>query len=139
MEFLKKQNATLQDEVRSARRSSGNGDGPHIPTMDNERIGRIEGEISGLKHSQTMLLGLVGLVVALVIGFGVYTLQRIDAAGDKLDAVNEKVIALPQQISSELRDLTKTLADVIIATKQAQPPQAPIPTPQQQAPAQSGR
>jgi hypothetical protein len=137
---LRRQMAELQkvaNDVRQNLSVAGGGSGPYLPTMNDERLGRLEGEIGGLKHSQNMLLGSIGLVGALVavvaafvIGFGVYTLQRVDA-------VNDKVNALPGQISSELRDLTKTLADVIIATKQMQPP--PIPPQQSPSPPQSGR
>lgn len=109
--------------------------------MSDERIGRIEGEISGLKHSQNMMLGGVGLVVAMlaivagvVVGFGIYELQRIDQ-------VSKEVGDLPGKISGDLRDITKTLSEAITAAKQAPtqvimvpaplPPPTPQPRPQQ--------
>jgi hypothetical protein len=106
--------------------------------MDSERIGRIEGEISGLKHGQNMTLGGLGLVgalaavvVAAVVGFGIYELQRIDQVGDRLTALNDKVNELPGKISAELRDVTKTLAESITAAKQ-QPQIILMPQPQLQ-------
>jgi outer membrane murein-binding lipoprotein Lpp len=107
------------------------GNDSQIPPDMNERLGRIEGEISGLKHGHAMTLGGLGLVAALVtigvaavIGFGVYELQRIDQ-------LSEKVNELPGKISADLRDLTKTLAQSITAAKQQPPQVILIPTPQQ--------
>jgi len=104
----------LAATVKRDLSSGGGGGNTHMPDMSG-RLGTLEGVVDGLKHGQTQLLVAIGIVAAFVIGFGVYTLQKVDA-------VNEKVGALPAQISSELRDLTKTLADVIIATKSVQPP-----------------
>ena len=105
------------------------GGGPHM--IDMERVSRIEGEIDGLKHGHNMLLGGLGLVGAIIVvlvsiglGIGVYELQR-------LDQLSERVNALPGQISSDLRDITKTLAESITSAKQ-QPPQVIImPAPQE--------
>jgi hypothetical protein len=123
-----------QRDVAEGAIDSGNGGGPYMPDMS-ERLGKLEGEVSGLKHGQNMTLGglglvagLVAIVVAAVVGFGIYELQRIDQVGDRIGALNDKVNELPGKINSDLRDLTKTLADVIIATKQTQtPPPAPPP------------
>jgi hypothetical protein len=90
--------------------SGGDGGDSHIPEMDT-RIGRLEGAIEGLRHSQNLLVGIVSIVALIVIGFGVYELQRIDQLGDK-------VAALPQEINTNLLNLTKTLADSITAAKQ---------------------
>jgi hypothetical protein len=89
--------------------------------MPDERIGRLEGAIDGLRHAQNLTIGAVGILgafiaifTAVVIGLGVYELQRIDQ-------LNDKVSALPGQISAELRDLTKTLAATITAARQPAP------------------
>jgi hypothetical protein len=64
---------------------------------------------------------------------GIYELQRIDKAGDRISALNDKVNELPGKIGADLRDITKTLADVVIGTtKQTQ---QPAPTPPVQQPA----
>lgn len=121
--------AQLEPEIPG----DGNGEGPYMPDMS-ERLGKLEGEVGGLKHGQNMTLGglglvaaLVAIVVAAVVGFGIYELQRIDQVGDRIGAINDKVNELPGKINSDLRDLTKTLADVIIAAKQTQspPPKSP--------------
>jgi hypothetical protein len=129
--LLQAQFAKLKEESERQDRLPGGGGGndTHMPDM-NERMGRLEGEIGGLKHSQNMLLGGIGLVgglvavvAAFVIGFGVYTLQKIDT-------VNEKVGALPGQIQTELLDISKTLAANISAAKQQPPQVILVPTPQ---------
>jgi len=98
----------------------------------NERLGSVEGHLEGLKHVQNMLLGGIGILgtiisvlITVLVGLGVYELQRIDQIGDRIDSVNAKVNELPGKISVELRDITKTLADVIIAAKQPSPPPNP--------------
>ena len=105
-----------------------------------ERLGKVEGEIGSLKHGQNMMLWGLGIVAALliviaasVVGFGVYGLQRIDKVGDRITAFNDKVNGLPGKVGADLRNITKTLGDVIIGTtKQAQQP-APAPPVQQPA------
>jgi hypothetical protein len=91
------------------------------------RVARLEGVVDGLKHGQTQLLVSIGVVAAFVVGFGIYTLQRIDTLSDK---VND----LPGKISSELRDITKTLAESITAAKQTPPQMILLPAPQPPTP-----
>ena len=82
--------------------------------------------MEGARHAQNMTLGVLGLTVALGVGFGVYILQRID----QLDG---KVNALPDQINANLRDITKTLADSITAARSDRQPTVivlPPPSPQ---------
>jgi hypothetical protein len=127
LEFLRRK---LDDANASRAKTEHNGGGPpRGPTMSDERLGKLEGEIEGLKHGQNIMIGGVGLVAAFVIGFGVYTLTRVDQVGDRVDKLSDKVNELPEKISSELRDITKTLAEVITAVKQTQQPQPPPPAP----------
>jgi hypothetical protein len=122
--FLRQQNAELLRQLETSI----------------ERLGKVEGEIGGLKHGQKMTLGGLGIVAALlivvvasVVGFYIYELQRIDHVGDHISALNDKVNELPGKIGADLRDITKTLADVVIGTtKQTQ---QPAPTPLVQPPA----
>lgn len=115
--------ATSPIQFRSIGASTEGG-GDEVPPDINSRLAKLEGEVGGLKHGQTQLLVAVGIVAAFVIGFGFYTIQRVDA-------LNEKVNAIPAQISSDIRDITKTIAESITAAKQ-QPPQVillPAPSP----------
>jgi hypothetical protein len=94
------------------------------------RLAKVEGEFGVLKHSQSMTLcglwivaALLIVVIASVAGFGIYELRRIDQAGDRISALNDKVNDLPGKIGADLRDITKTFADVVLgATKQTQQP-----------------
>jgi hypothetical protein len=102
----------------------GGGDVPHLPNMS-ERLGKLESAVESLRHGQNWTLGAIAILSAFIIGFGVYSLQR-------MDSISDKVSALPLQISADLRDLTKTLAETITAAKQ-QPPQVILmPAPPQQ-------
>lgn len=90
-----------------------------------ERLARLEGALDGLRRHQDFVLAAIALLAALMIGFGVYGLQRIDA-------VDARVSALPGQISADLRDISRTLAASITAAKQSPPaviyiPPAPAP------------
>jgi hypothetical protein len=121
--FLRQQNAELSRQLET----------------NIECIGKVEREIGGLKQSERDALGprdcrrLLIVVLASVVGFGIYELQRIDKAGDRISALNDKVNELPGKIGADLRDITKTLADVVIGTtKQTQ---QPAPTPPVQQPA----
>jgi hypothetical protein len=128
LELLRRQLA----QAKAAERKDevghkGGGDGPHTPKMSDERIGRLEGAVEGLRHSQNMLAGLIALVAAFVIGFGIYTLQKIDTLDDKVNK-------LPGQISADIRDITKTLSEAITAAKQQAPQVIIMPSPQNLAP-----
>jgi hypothetical protein len=133
LEFLQRQlaqqRAALEHERETEGIRKGGGSGPHDPGMETERVARLEGAVEGLRHSQNILAALVALVAAFVIGFGIYTLQKIDNLDDKVNK-------LPAQISSDIRDLTQTLANAITASKQ-QAPQVilmPSPPPKSNAP-----
>jgi hypothetical protein len=124
------------DNPPTITKSSGDG---QTPTEMNERLARVEEAIVGFRHSQNIMLGGLGLIVAILVGmtgigaiFSFYLLGRIDTLSDR-------VTALPSQINSELRDISKTLAQSITAAKQT-PPQVilmpaptlvptPVPTP----------
>jgi hypothetical protein len=95
-------------------RSDAETPGAYIPSMDT-RIGKLEGTVEGLRHSQNLTLGGLTILVAVVLGGFGYMLNRIDA-------LDNRVVELPTKISAELRDISKTLAESIAAAKQ-QPPQ----------------
>jgi hypothetical protein len=103
---------------------SGSGDG-RVPPM-NERLAKLEGVVDGLGRTQEFTLiaviGVGAIIAAFVIGFGIYSLQRIDT-------MNDKIVALPAQINTDLRDITKTLAESITAAKQQQPQIILMPAP----------
>lgn len=108
------------------------GGGPGGGATVGERISRLEAIFEGfkdivdsLRHSQNWTLGAIGLVAALLIGFGAYMLNRMDNLADKVDAV-------PGQINSNMHELTQTLSTAITAAKQQQPQVILVPAPQPQ-------
>src|SRR5262245_26627331 len=100
-----------------------------------ERLGKVEGEIGGLKHGQNMMLWGLGIVAALLIcDRRFYGLQWIDKVGDRITAFNDKVNELPGKVGADLRNITKMFGDVIISTtKQAQQPAHTPPVQQPEA------
>lgn len=97
----------------------------------------VEGGGGGPGGTCTQVQTITFVVLAILASVGIamigYTIKRVDD-------VNEKLSGLPKQIGSELRDITKTVAESITAAKQ-QAPQvillpapAPVPTPPQKAP-----
>src|ERR1700681_4012283 len=90
-----------------------------------EGLGRLESASEGLRHSQNLVIGAAFLVALIIVGLGIYELQRIDQLNDRIDQLSDRigqvstrVTNLPGQISGDLRDLTKTLAESIAAAKQ---------------------
>jgi outer membrane murein-binding lipoprotein Lpp len=128
LDLLRRQLDRISDSLNANEEvlsQHGGGDGRPPMANTDGRIGRLEAAMEGLKHSQNLLAVAVLGVGAILVALGIYSLQRIDT-------ISDRVSALPSQVGSELRDLTKTLADVIIAAKQTQPTTAPPipPTPQ---------
>lgn len=79
-------------------------------------MARLEGAVEGLKHSQNIMLGVLGLAFTIGVFGGGYLLTRVDALGDA-------VSALPQQINSNLIELNKALSESITAARSGQQPQ----------------
>lgn len=133
----------LRAQLERYKRQSG-GDLPPNPPSDgggamtasDSRIGKLEGVVEGLRHGQTLTFAGIGLVVALLLGASIYTFNKLDGINTRMDSLNEKVNALPKQIGSELRDITKTLAEAITASKQAPTQVILLPAPQPKAPDQ---
>jgi hypothetical protein len=120
-----------QDNVTPLQGGLGQKRGPIIPPTGEPpddtmsvRVAKLEVAIKGLRDSVNVVLAVAGLLVLIPL----YGISRIDS-------LNDRVNALPNQISGDLRDITKTLAESITAAKQ-QPPQVILmPSPAQQAPA----
>jgi hypothetical protein len=83
-----------------------------------ERLAKVEASIDGLRHSQNLTIGATvgvgGIIAAFIIGFGAYTLQRIDQTQATIS--NEAA-----QTRQELIGITTAISNAITATKQAQP------------------
>jgi hypothetical protein len=118
---LQRRQAQQIDDI--AKASSGGGP-PDMTSDSNERISRLEGALDGLRHNQTMLLAAVGLVLTVLLGFGFYGMNRFDRTDNRIEE-------LPGKISSDIRDITRTLSEAITASKQQAPQVILLPAPQQ--------
>jgi len=94
-----------------------------------KEVARFGATVEGLRHSQNLTVGatvgLGSLLVAVIVGFGIYGLQRVDM-------VDAKVNALPGQISDGIRDANRSFSDALNTSlrvfKQAQrEPEQPAP------------
>jgi hypothetical protein len=111
---------------------SGGGGGNTI----GERLARLEGVfegfnriVEGIRHSQNLMIGLVSLLALILIGLSVYELQRLDAMDAQIAQTNQRVSEVPGKVSTDVRELTQTLANVITAARQPAPAPEPAPAP----------
>ena len=97
----------------------------HMSIMK-ERLAKLEGAQDGLKQSQIILLGAAGMVSAILIGLGIFMIQKTGDLSKTIDtkasSLSAKVDNLPVQINEHIQALTQTLSTAITASKQ-QPPQ----------------
>jgi hypothetical protein len=91
-----------------------------------ERIARVEAAIEGLRHSQNLTIGATaaigGILAAVIIGFSIYGLQKIDQTQD---SISREAAATRQ----ELVGVATAIANSITAARQIQPPVVVIPGP----------
>ena len=107
---------------------------PHDPSMDEQRLAKLEGSYDALKVVRPMTITVIGVfLAALVFVLGFFATQ--------ISSINNKLDAIPVRLSEEFRALraemsaqTSVIANSITATKQAQPQifvlPEPVPTPQ---------
>jgi hypothetical protein len=93
------------------------------------RLAKLDEAVDGLKRSQTVTNWLVGLSITIVLGVAAISTAQFWRVEDKLDAI-------PGKISSDMRDITRTIAASITASKQSPPQVLLVPAPVQQGPKQ---
>lgn len=109
----------------------GGGGPPHSPDM-NERIARLEGAADGHKQSQTILAAAVAIVSALLIGgMGIVVALQIfndQRASARIDGLEKKVDDLPDKIGASIREANRAFSDALAAAvaSQGQRQSAPI-------------
>ena len=105
----------------------------------NDRLAKLETGFEWMK----VTLALIGTVLIGGMAFLGAQITRVDGrlstVSDRVDgrisALSEKVDALPDRINANLRDLTGTLAQAILAAKAAPPQVVILPAPQPAPPA----
>lgn len=116
------------------------GGGGHIGGM-NDRLAKLEGSFDGIKQSQAILkAGVVGVgaiivgAVALIATLQLWTVSRLDALPDKINAeigaVQSTLRAEFAAMRAESAAQTSAIANSITATKQQAPQVILVPAPQ---------
>ena len=100
----------LDNRIDAAlERRGGNGHPPSMITREelDAKFDTVKTAVDGLRHSQTVILGVVAVLAAIMIGAFGYTYSRIDRLEDKIDA-----------LPGELRGIADSLTGAITATRQ---------------------
>lgn len=92
-----------------------------------DRLSRLEGAFDWIKVT-------IAVISAVVIGSIAFLGVQIARVDSRISALSEKVDALPERVNANLRDLTNTLAQAILASKQTAPQVVLLPAPQPSAP-----
>ena len=115
----------------------GSGPSPPSPPHPNQmgdRVSRLEGALDWIKVTiavvTTVAIGGIAFIGAQLVRVD----SRVSALSDKVSTLSEKVDALPERVNANLRDLTNTLAQTILASKQTVPQVVLLPAPQPSAP-----
>ena len=111
------------EESNPQENRTGTGDPPGTTgaIAMNECLARLEGAFDSVKIVLTV-------IVAVMIGGFAFLGVQVTRIDGKVSALSEQVSGLPDKINANMRDLTKTLAEVITASKQM-PPQVADPHP----------
>ena len=83
--------------------------------------------VDGIRHGQNLMLTIFGVLSAVMIGVGIYQMQRLDQLSEKLNETNQRVAEVPSKVSSDVQGLTATLANTITAARQPAPAAEPVP------------
>jgi hypothetical protein len=68
-------------------------------------LASIKGDLGGVKHSQTMIMACMGLLVAVFGAFMIYQAQELSALEDRVQATHDEVLGIKHQSA----DVTKRL------------------------------
>lgn len=98
----------------------------HINQMS-DRLSRLEGAFDWMKIT-------ISVIAAVVIGGIAFIGVQITRVDGRVSTLSDKVDALPDKMNANLRDLTNTLAQAILASKQTAPQVILMPAPQSTAP-----
>lgn len=94
----------------------------HVNQMS-DRLSRLEGAFDWIKVT-------ISIIAAVLVGGIAFIGVQITRVDGRVSTLSDKVDALPDKINANLRDLTNTLAQAILASKQTVPQVVLMPTPQ---------
>lgn len=92
-----------------------------------DRLSRLEGAFDWTKVTITV-------IAAVLIGGIAFIGVQITRVDGRVSALSDKVDALPEKVNANLRDLTNTLAQAILASRQVAPQVVLLPAPQTSTP-----
>lgn len=92
-----------------------------------DRLSRLEGAFDWIKVTITV-------IAAVLIGGIAFIGVQITRVDGRVSALSDKVDALPDKVNANLRELTSTLAQAILASKQVAPQVILLPAPQTSMP-----
>jgi len=93
------------------------------------RLARVEVAVEGLRHSQNLTMGALAVLSAVVIGFSIYILQRIDRLQDRIDQTQASITREAAATRQELVGVTTAIANAITAAREMRPPIVVVPAP----------
>lgn len=125
-----------RDEKNGGPAGPGGGDMPP-PGIDlaariaglAERVARLEAAVEGLRHSQNVTTGAMAAVAAVIIGIGVYGLQRIDQTQDTISreaaATRQELVGVTNAIASSITAAREMRPPIVVVPPGALPPSSP--------------
>lgn len=125
-ENVEKWQRALEERKRSNTPDSGAIVPPEPPSHVNQmgdRLSRLEGAFDWMKIT-------ISVIAAVVIGGIAFIGVQITRVDGRVSTLSDKVDALPDKMNANLRDLTNTLAQAIVASKQTVPQVILMPAPQ---------
>jgi len=121
-------------------RQAGGGGLPPPGINLGERLARLEAAIEGLRHSQNLTIGAMatvgGILAAIIIGLGVYSLQRIDQTEESIAreaaATRQELVGVITAIANSITAAREMRPPIVVVP--AVPPSAPHPSPSSSPP-----
>src|SRR3546814_7930406 len=108
-------------------------EGAHIQEMES-RVSRLEGSYDGIKHGQTAVWTVGGIVVAIaigILGLQIWTLTKVDAISSdvagQVQALRTEMAAEARATQQEMSGIATAIATGITAARQPAPPSTPAP------------
>ncbi len=148
LEYLRKRNLELAEDIARSKRTGGSGEGPHMPEMSDleRRLDTLESEHR--THFRwtigTLIIvafGLVTLITTLSLGIANFLSGRIERTEDRITRLDDRVgrietavSDLPTKINQNLMQLNQTLLQAVIAGATQRRPEPPSPPSPQNVP-----
>src|SRR5688572_3451674 len=81
-------------------------------------LASIKGDLGGVKHSQTMIMACMGVLVAIFAGFMIYQAQELSAVEDRVQSTHDQVVKLQLQGEAVTKRLDAISSQVEAVSRQ---------------------